>query len=162
MRGHPIAEAPALTRVEQGSFDIDTSECLEFIDITDRVASRVAASGVQNGIVSIQSAHTTAAVLVNENEPLLIEDMKRVLERLAPRTDAYRHDAFEMRANLSPNEPVNGHAHCKAMFLRTSETIGVTGGRLQLGRWQRIFLVELDDARRRTVFINVLGQPLDR
>src|SRR5262245_30174471 len=143
MRAHTIAEAPAQTRVEGNAFVIETSECLEFIDITDRVADRVAASGVRDGIVNIQSAHTTAAVLVNEHEPLLIEDMKRILERLAPRTDTYRHDAFDIRTiNLSPNEPVNGHAHCKAMFLRTSETIGVAEGQLQLGRWQRIFLVE--------------------
>jgi secondary thiamine-phosphate synthase enzyme len=62
---------------------------------------------------------------------------------------------------MAPGERPNGHAHCKAMFLRTSETLGVIDGRLQLGRWQRVFLVELDAALRRTVFINVLGQPFE-
>jgi secondary thiamine-phosphate synthase enzyme len=164
MRGAlSIATTPAGSlRTHSEVFEIETAECLQFIDITEAVELRLAAAGVQSGLVNIQSAHTTAAILVNENEPLLIGDMKRTLERLAPRGDSYQHDDFSVRtANLTPDERPNGHAHCKAMFLRTAETLNVRGGRLQFGPWQRVFLVELDDARRRKVFINVLGLPFD-
>ncbi len=59
---------------------------------------------------------------------------------------------------MTPDEKPNGHAHCKALFLRSSETINIVDGRLQLGRWQRIFLLELDCPRRRTVSVMVMGQ----
>jgi secondary thiamine-phosphate synthase enzyme len=137
---------------------IRTAECLQFVDVTDAVAAIVRASGVQNGLVNVQSQHTTAAVIVNENEPLLIEDLRRSLERLAPRGAAYRHDDFSIRTvNLEPDEPDNGHAHCKALVLTASVMLNVAGGTLQLGRWQRLFFVELDRARERTLSVVVLG-----
>jgi secondary thiamine-phosphate synthase enzyme len=140
------------------SIPLRTRECLQFIDLTDELASLVAASGVINGTVNVQSRHTTAAVVVNEDEPLLLEDLKRTLERLAPRGADYRHDDFSVRtANLTPDEQPNGHAHCKALALRASETINVVNGELQLGRWQRVFFVELDCARAREVSVLVMG-----
>jgi secondary thiamine-phosphate synthase enzyme len=135
-----------------------TSECLQFIDLTDELHSLVAASGVAHGFVNVQSRHTTAAIVVNEDEPLLLEDLKRMLERLAPRGADYRHDDFSVRtANLTPDEQPNGHAHCKALSLRASETLNVVNGELQLGRWQRVFFVELDCAREREVSVLVMG-----
>ncbi len=107
--------------------------------------------------MSVQSLHTTAAIVVNENEPLLLQDLRAALERAAPRHLAYRHDDFSQRAAVPPDEPANGHAHCQALFLRASETLGVAGGRLRLGRWQRVFLVELDGPRTRTAAVTVLG-----
>jgi thiamine phosphate synthase YjbQ (UPF0047 family) len=66
--------------------------------------------------------------------PLLLEDMRRTLERLAPREIEYGHNDFSIRtANMQPDETENGHSHCKAMFLRASETLNVTGGVVQLG-----------------------------
>lgn len=130
----------------------------QFVDLTDEVAECVAASGVQNGMVNVQTTHTTAAIIVNEHEPLLLDDMRSTLERAAPRAIPYRHDDFSVRTvNLSPGEPANGHAHCQALFLRTAETLNVLEGRIQLGRWQRIFLIELDHARDRSVSVMVVG-----
>lgn len=130
----------------------------EFIDITDEVAAAVEASGIQDGTVTVFSRHTTAAVKINENEPLLLRDMARFLETSAPREAEYRHNDFVIRtANMTDDECPNGHSHCQHLLLGASETIPVMGGRLGLGRWQSIFLVELDRPREREVVVQVLG-----
>lgn len=138
---------------------VETDNCLQFVDLTDQVIAVIQNSGVRDGLVNVQTRHTTTAIIVNENEPLVLEDMKEALERLAPSSIRYRHDDFSIRTvNLTPNERENGHSHCKAMFLRTSETLNIAGGLMRLGRWQRIFLIELDGGRRRTISIVVFGQ----
>jgi secondary thiamine-phosphate synthase enzyme len=135
-----------------------TRKTLQFIDITRRVQSIVSESGFISGFVNIQSLHTTASIIVNENEPLLIRDMKRLLERQASRKRKYNHDDFSIRTvNLQPGELANGHAHCKALLLSPAQMINVTNGELVLGRWQRIFFIELDCARSRTVSVMMLG-----
>lgn len=145
-------------RVWHDEIELCTTQCLEFIDLTDRVAEVVRDSGVRHGMVNIQTKHTTAAIVVGEHEPLLLEDLRKVLEKLAPCTAAYRHDDFTVRTvNLCPDEEKNGHSHCKALFLRTSETLNVVDGRMELGQWQRIFLIELDGAKLRRVSAMVLG-----
>jgi secondary thiamine-phosphate synthase enzyme len=144
--------------VEVARIELQTSACLDAIDVTDRVQRIVAAAAVECGLAFIQSLHTTAAIVVNEDEPLLWEDLRATLERFAPRGGSYRHDDFEVRTvNMTADERPNGHAHCKALFLPTSVVLGISGGRLVLGRWQRIFLLELDSARPRTVAVMVQG-----
>ena len=130
-----------------------------FLDITDDVSSVVRSSGVRDGVAHVYSTHTTAAVRVNENEQLLLGDFARFLERLAPAGNgAYEHDDIARRVNVPPDEPINGHAHCRHLLLSSSETIPVIDGRLQLGRWQRIFLVELCSPRERNVIVQVVGR----
>jgi len=121
------------------------------------MAEVVERSGIAEGLVSVQSMHTTAAIVVNENEPLLLADLRAALERVAPRHLSYRHDDFAQRAAVAPDEPANGHAHCQALFLRASETLALARGRACLGRWQRLFLAELDGPRTRTLSVTVLG-----
>ena len=136
----------------------ETREVLQFIDVTRELAEFVEQTGVEHGFLNVQSSHTTAAIVINEHEPLLLEDMKQMLERMAPRDAAYAHDDFSIRTvNLEPGEPPNGHSHCKSLFLPSSETINVLNGRLALGRWQRVFLLELDGPRVRTVSLTLLG-----
>ncbi len=137
---------------------LHTEECLQFIDLTAALRQFVGDSGFAQGFLNVQTRHTTTAIIVNENEPLLLKDLKKSLERLAPRTVSYQHDNFAIRTeNLTPDERPNGHAHCKALFLRTSETLNIHNRELDLGRWQRVFLVELDGARERTVSLSILG-----
>ena len=137
---------------------IRTEESLQFVDLTDQVKQLVAESGITDGIVNVQTRHTTAAILVNEHEPLLLDDMKRLLERLVPEKDDYQHDNFEIRtANLTPDERRNGYSHCRALFLHASECLNLFEGALQLGVWQRIFLLELDGPRDREISIMILG-----
>ena len=151
-------EEEAALKVCTDLVEIRTEERVQLIDLTALVAERVRRSGVLEGLVCVQSRHTTAAIAVNENEPLLVEDMKALLERLAPRDAAYGHDDRIRRVvALPPDERDNGDAHCRALLLGTSETLTIVGGKVQLGEWQSLFLVELDGPRKRSISLVVLG-----
>lgn len=154
-----LIEREAILKTYHEPIHVDTRECLEFVEITDRVREAVRRSGVRNGLVNVQTRHTTTAILVGEHEPLLLHDLKQTLERLAPSHGPYRHDDFTVRTvNMCPEEEKNGHSHCKALFLRSSECLNIVDGRMDLGQWQRIFLIELDRPRSRTVSVMVLGE----
>jgi secondary thiamine-phosphate synthase enzyme len=130
----------------------------QFIDITSSVVRSVQASGVQEGTVTIFSRHTTAAVKINENEPLLLHDMADFLERFAPPDGDYKHNDFEIRtANMTEDECPNGHSHCQHLLLSASETIPIVDGKPLLGRWQSVFVIELDRPRDREIVIQVQG-----
>jgi len=136
----------------------EASGAPEFIDITDEVTGAVEASGIREGAVTVFSRHTTAAVKINENEPLLLEDMARFLEKVAPQKAGYRHNDFTIRtANMTEDECPNGHSHCQHLLLSASETIPICDGAALLGRWQRVFLIELDRPRLREIVIQVHG-----
>lgn len=77
--------------------ELKTKATLDFIDITEKIQKKIKEAGIKNGVINIQSLHTTMAIIVNEAEPLLISDMKKLLEKLAPRTYKYLHDNFEIR-----------------------------------------------------------------
>jgi secondary thiamine-phosphate synthase enzyme len=82
-----------------------------------------------------------------------------MFDRLAPSEKCYAHDDLSRRVvNLMPGERRNGHAHCRAAFLRTSEVVAVSAGELTLGRWQRVMLVEFDGGRSRDVSITLMGE----
>ena len=138
---------------------LKTATTLDFIDITDKIKSKLKKAGIKRGVVNIQSLHTTMAVLVQEAEPLLITDIKKMLDKIAPRTIKYMHDNFDIRTvNVCDDECANGHAHCKATFLPTSCYLNIIKGDLQLGKWQRIFAVELDNARPRKIALQIIGE----
>lgn len=129
-----------------------------FVDITDSVQQFVHGTRVRTGTVTVQSLHTTTALVVNEAEPLLLLDFHSLLDRLVPRGSLYRHDDLANRRDIAADEPLNGHAHCRALLLPTSQTLTVIGGELMLGRWQRLFFVELDGPRRRDVVAVITGE----
>lgn len=136
-----------------------TETAPQFIDLTERVQRIVDESGIQNGQAVVFTRHTTAAIRINENEPELLRDFVVFLERIAPESQRYYHNDFEVRTvNMTDEECANAHAHCRHLLMSTSETIPVVDGELCLGTWQRIFLVELDHPRERSVVIQVLGQ----
>ena len=137
---------------------IDTDHPTQFIDLTSDLEAFVAASGIHTGLLNVQSLHTTAAIVVNEHEPLLLTDMAGLLERLVPVDAVYRHDNVTLRTvNCVLGEPPNGHSHCRALLLGATAALNVVGGELQLGRWQRVFLAELDGPRTRDVSVLLLG-----
>lgn len=138
---------------------IRTEKPFQLVDVTELVAERVRRAGVGEGTVTVQSRHTTAAIVVNENEPLLLEDFADLLEGWAPAGRRYRHNDLAAREAPEPDERPNGHAHARALLLGVSVCLVVADGRVDLGRWQRIFLVELDGPRKRTVAVQVLGIP---
>ncbi|HAA94333.1 MAG: YjbQ family protein [SAR202 cluster bacterium] len=138
---------------------VDTQTAPEFIDITDWVAQCVADSAIADGFAVIYSKHTTAAVKINENEPLLLEDMAVFLEKMSPRENGYKHNDFEIRTvNMNEDESPNGHAHLQHLLLGTSETVPVIGGEMQFGTYQSIFFIELDHPRPREVMVQVVGE----
>lgn len=130
----------------------------EMIDITDQVKKTVIESPVKNGIVIIFCPHTTAGIKISHNEPLLLQDIMKMLYRLVPIDTSYSHDLFEVRQNVTPNERSNGHAHVKSFLLGCSETIPVSMSNLALGPKQSIFFVELDGGRSREVMVKILGE----
>lgn len=135
-----------------------TTRPSQILDLTHRVEAFVEGVGLATGFVNVQSRHTTTGLLVNEDEPLLLQDLTRLLERLAPRAAGYAHDELHRRENVPPDERPNGHSHARAALLQSSETLNVVGGSLHLGRWQRILLFELDGPRRREISLVGLGQ----
>lgn len=140
-------------------FSTTTKEQFDFIDLTNLAQKIVQESKIKNGLLNIQSLHTTVAIIVNENEPLLISDMKKMLDRLIPQNIQYQHDNFEIRTvNLCDDECANGHAHCKAILLGPNKTLNIINGKIELGQWQRIFAVELDRSRPRKIALAVLGE----
>ena len=138
---------------------IETEHPTQFIDLTDEITAFVEASKVHTGLVNIQGLHTTTAVIVNEHDPLLLSDVAALLERIAPRDGLYRHDNVGLRtSNCVLVERPNGHSHCRALLLASSVSLNIARGRLQLGTWQRIFLVELDGPRTRSVSVVAIGE----
>ena len=138
---------------------LETREPIQFLDITDDVTAVVREAGLREGVVTVFSRHTTAAIRIQEAEPLLLDDLREFLERSAPAHAHYRHNDFRMRTvHMHDDEPPNGHAHCLQLMLGTSESVPVLDGELLLGTWQRVFLVELDGPRpRREVIIQAQG-----
>ena len=135
-----------------------TSAARQFLDVTEQVEAIVRRARISQGWVSVFSKHTTAAVVLNENEPLLLADMGSMLERLSASTGIYEHNDISRRQGpMEPDECANGHAHCQHLLIGSSETIPVAEGKLELGRWQRIFLLELDRPRDRQLVVQVFG-----
>jgi secondary thiamine-phosphate synthase enzyme len=117
----------------------------EFLDITSKVEEIMKDSGVQNGICSVFSVGSTSAILINENEPMLMQDLKNSLEKIAPKEDFYQHME-------------NAHSHIKSSIVGNSKTIPVKDGSMVLGTWQGIMLANFDvEEREREVVVTVIG-----
>jgi secondary thiamine-phosphate synthase enzyme len=151
-----LTPAPACRHTR---LQITTRQPSEFVDLTDRLQLLVAEAAIGVGVVNVQTLHTTTAVIVNEHEPLLLDDFRAALEAAAPQEARYRHDDPALRTvNVTENERANGHAHCRALMLPTSVCLNVSRGRLVLGRWQRVFFVELDGPREREISVLAFGE----
>lgn len=139
------------------TFQIQTERGPQFIDITDRVLEVAQQAAVRNGFAIVFSKHTTAAIRINENEPALIHDMEKLLEKIAPCGGEYQHNEFGHAFSMNGEQP-NGHSHCQQLLLGASEAVPIVDGRLLFGQWQRIFLVELDHGRPREVVVQFVGE----
>ena len=138
---------------------VKTNCAPEFIDITEWESECVTKSNISNGFAVVYSKHTTAAVKINENEPLLLDDMASFLEKIFPKHHNYQHNNFEIRTvNMNEDESPNGHAHLQHLLLGTSETVPVMDGAMQFGTYQSIFFIELDHPRPREVMVQVVGE----
>jgi len=138
--------------------NLETKKQFEIVDITVTVQAAVIESGIKTGIAVVFCPHTTAAIRLNHNEPLLMQDFMKSLYRLLPIDISYSHDLFEVRQNIAPNERSNGHAHVKSFLLGSSESLIVEQGAVLLGSKQSIFFVELDGGRSREAYVRIMGE----
>ena len=124
---------------------VRTSRKREMVDLTARVAEAVAASALEEGLCSVYVTHATAAIVINENDdPNVCVDTLDALDRLIP-AGIWRHDRVDG----------NAASHIQAAILGPGETVPVRHGRLVLGRWQAVMLVELDGPRERRVVVTL-------
>ena len=123
---------------------VKTSERVDFIDITDELASQVQASGVVSGTVVIFVPHTTCGLTINESaDPDVAVDMKMQFSKMVPKENKFRH-----------NEG-NSDSHIKTSIVGSSETIFIEEGLPVLGTWQGLFLCEFDGPRTRRVYLKI-------
>jgi secondary thiamine-phosphate synthase enzyme len=142
--------------------DLATRSCGQLIDLTSDVYGAVERSDVRNGMALVYSPHTTCAIVINERESGFFEDFNELLDSLVPKEGPYyRHDDLSIRTEGledDPHDVPNGHSHCRAALLSSSsQAIPIVDGKLLLGQYQKVFFCELDRARERKVFIQVLG-----
>lgn len=111
----------------------------------------------KDGIVNIFVAHTTCAIKVMEGEILLLSDVNAYLNEIFPENGNYRHDNIEIR-DVPVNERINGFSHMRQLFFSSDVTIPVKDGKMLLGKWQEVFLIEFDPIRERKVIITYIGE----
>lgn len=127
------------------ALQIETRARVEFKDVTEFIEKAIASSGAPSGVCHVFVPHTTAAVLVQENDdPALQRDLDQFLEQLAPRGKEYHHNDG------------NCDSHLKASLIGCSKTLLFENGRLVLGRWQGVFFCEFDGPRRRELRVKIV------
>lgn len=135
--------------VNGGMLRLHTQGHGDIVDLTEGVARIVATSGVERGLVAVFAIGATVGVTTMEYEPGGVSDLQRLLDALIPAEGDYEHNRL--------NHDTNSHAHLRAAIIGPSETIPVIEGRLTLGTWQQIVLIDFDDRPRdRTVSVQVL------
>lgn len=135
--------------VSGGLLRLQTPGHGEIVDITEGVTRIVAACGGERGLVAVFAVGSTVAVTTMEYEPGAVSDLQALLDRLMPAAGEYEHNRL--------NHDSNSHAHQRASLIGPSETIPVVDGRLMLGVWQQIVLIDFDDRpRERTVSVQVV------
>jgi secondary thiamine-phosphate synthase enzyme len=146
-------------KVKKLKIKLKTEKQSAIRDLTSVIEEFVQKSKISNGLINIQSLHTTATVFINEKESGLLKDIAKNLEKTSSSKGEYIHDDFSVRTeNLCKGECANGHSHLKALHLPTSVTLNIINGKIQFGRWQRILFIELDRSRDREISLLALGE----
>jgi len=130
-----------------------TSERMQLINITDRINEVVRKSGVRDGMVHLQSLHTTTSVFINEWQDALLHDVRSFLDQLVNREDDWRHN----NPQYSDCERKNADSHLRGMLMGQSLCLQVRNSTVLLGTWQSIILAEFDGPRSRSVSVQVSG-----
>ncbi len=132
--------------VKTSFLQIDTNKNFEIIDITSKINELIE---IDEGIISIFSKHSTSAIVVNENESRLLNDLEFLLNNLVSDKFSYEHDRIDN----------NAKSHLKSFLLSSSECLPIKNSKLDLGTWQSVFFIELDGPRRnRTVTLTMVGE----
>ncbi len=135
----------------QKDFRISSKGNCDVLDVTERVAGVVSASGIRTGVVNVSGVGSTLGVTTLEFEPGCVSDLRRALEQIAPSNTDYAHNARW--------GDENGFAHLRSALMGTAKTYPVSGGRILIGTWQQIVLCDFDDRpRERQVIVTVVGE----
>lgn len=131
---------------------VNTAGNCDIVNITEKVSTAITESGIGDGIVTVFNIGSTAGITTTEYEPGLARyDIKSMFERIAPENARYEHEETW--------HDDNGHAHVRASLLGPSLSIPLVGGKLSLGTWQQIILVDFDTrARQRTIVCQIVGE----
>ena len=133
-------------RIVNESLTFSTKGEIDFIDLTHKVQEVVRGTGIKNGLVHVFAPHATGIIVLTEYEPSLLNDIRSVLEKLAPKHGSYRH-------------PSNAHSHLRSILLPPDRTLPLVDGRVVVGTWQSLLFIETDvHPRRRTVIVQVIGE----
>jgi secondary thiamine-phosphate synthase enzyme len=136
--------------VHSGELQLSTQGDGDVIDITGEVQRVVAKGPVNDGLVTVFVRGSTAAITTMEFEPGGVADLRSLLDRLIPPEGDYEHNRL--------NQDTNSHAHQRASLIGASDQVPVAAGRLALGTWQQLVLVDFDDRpRQRTVLVQVVS-----
>jgi secondary thiamine-phosphate synthase enzyme len=138
--------------VKTEKIKVKTGGNCDIVDITEQVSNTIADSGVSNGTVTVFNVGSTAGITTTEYEPGLVNyDIAAAFEKIAPRADRYEHEKTW--------HDDNGHSHVRAALLGPSLSVPIVDGRLTLGTWQQIVLVDFDTRpRTRTVVCQIVGE----
>lgn len=147
------ALAPSTVRILTEHLKLKTSERLELINITDRIAELVTRSGVRDGIVTINSLHTTLAIFINEFQDALLHDIRTLLESVVRREHPWRHND----PAYSDCDRKNADSHLRALFLGHNLCLQIKQFKLLMGQFQAIILAELDGPRERELEVQFFG-----
>ena len=133
-------------KVVNKSISFTTKGEIDFVDLSDKIQEEVTSSGVKNGLAHIFAPHATGILILTENDEALLNDIKALLEELAPKNGSYQN-------------PSNAHSHLRSMLFPPDKTLPIVDGCLTFGTWQSLLFVETDVyPRKRTLIIQVMGE----
>ena len=135
------------------TIELASDERVQIVDLTKQVREVVVEAEIEDGLVLVNSLHTTCALFVNEFQGALVEDLKTMLDRLVAEDGGYKHDD----PRFSDCERGNAASHLRAALLGRSVAVGISGGELSLGRFQSILFAELDGPRSRSIDVQIMG-----
>jgi len=138
-------------KIHHGRVSVKTGGHVAVENVTALVRGEVARSGIAGGLAVVTVPHTTCGLAVNEDEQGLMQDIRRLAETLlspVAAQEAFRHNCVDD----------NAQAHLTSILLGHSVTLPVSGGSLELGTWQSVFLIEMDGPRTRNLTIQILGE----
>jgi secondary thiamine-phosphate synthase enzyme len=133
-------------KVVNNSISFTTKGEIDFVDLSEKIQEKVTSSGIRNGLVHVFAPHATGILILTENDDALLDDIKALLEDLAPKQKAYQH-------------PSNAHSHLRSVILPPDKTLPIVDGSVTFGTWQSLLFVETDVyPRKRNIIIQVLGE----
>ena len=135
-------------RIHSDYLTIQTKNSREFMNITDSVKDAADKSGIRDGFILICPLHSNSAVLINDEEAGLLQDIDEWLASLAPKKETYHHN---------PRSESNASAHLQSLLLNPQVVVAITEGKLELGPWQQVIYAELDGQRPKRILIKVFG-----